>query len=99
VQVRVPIFAQQVLGLVAHHEVATAGNAELDVHHRRDRAGQVLGALIDPDPAGDEPRIKPLEICDPGADFLLRPLRARDIMEGDFQRHLQHRSLHILGAF
>jgi hypothetical protein len=41
--------------------------------HRGDRAGEVLGALVDPDPAGDQPVIELFEIGHPGADFLLRP--------------------------
>jgi hypothetical protein len=69
------------------------------MHDRRDRPGAVLGALIDADPAGIEPTVKPFELRDPGADFLLRPPRAWDIMEGDLERHLQHRELHIFGAF
>src|SRR5262249_37697379 len=90
------VLAQQVVGLVADHEISATGNAEFDVHDRRDGAGEVLGALIDAPPARDQPVVKPFELGDPSADFLLRPLRTFDIMKGDFQRHLQ---LHILGVF
>ena len=87
------------VGLVADHEFGATGNAEFDVHDRRDGAGEVLGALIDPNPARDQPVVKPFELGDPSADFPLRPRRTFDIMKGDFQWHLQHRRLHILGAF
>ena len=93
------ILPQQVLGLVADDEVTVAGNAELDMDDRRDRSGAVLGALVDPDPAGDQPVVELFEIGNPGADLLLRPVGACDIVEGDFERHLQHGKLHIFGAF
>jgi hypothetical protein len=76
---------------MANYEVGTAGNAEFDVNDRRNRAGQILGALVDPDPAGDQPVIKLFEVGDAAADLLLRPVRALDVMKGDFQRHLHHR--------
>jgi hypothetical protein len=98
-QVGVLIFPQQVFGLVADHKVGAAGNAEFDVHDRRDGAGQVLVALVDADPAGDQPVVQLFELGHPGANLLLCPFRAFDIVKGDFQRHLQHRKLHILGAF
>ena len=84
---------------MADHEVGAAGNAEFDVHDRRDGAGEVLGALVDADPAGDQPVVQLFEIGHPLADLLLGPFRAFDIVKGDFQRHLQHPELHILGAF
>src|SRR6266487_4578229 len=99
VQVRMPVFPQQVLGLVADDQVAATGNAEFDVDHWRNSAGEVLGPLIDPDPARDQPAVKSFQVGDAGADFLLRPIRTFDIMKGDLQRHLKHRQLHILGAF
>ena len=46
-QIRVLVLSQEVVGLVADHEVGTAGNAELDSHNRRNGPGEVLGALID----------------------------------------------------
>jgi hypothetical protein len=93
------ILPQQVLGLVADHQVGAAGNAEFDVDDRRDGAGAVLGALVDADPAGDQPVVELFEVGHPGADLLLGPFRAVDIVKCDFQRHLQHAELHILGAF
>ena len=99
VQVRVLVLAQQVLGFVADDEVAAAGNTELNVDHRRDGAGEILGALIDPHPARDQPVVELFEIGDPRSDLLLRPIGTFDIVEGDLQRYLQHRRLHILGAF
>jgi hypothetical protein len=47
----VPVLAQQVLGLVADDQIAVPGNTELDVDDGRDGAGEILGALIDPNPA------------------------------------------------
>jgi hypothetical protein len=96
---RVPVLAQQMLGLVADDEVTVAGNSELDMHDWGDRSGAVFGALVDPDPAGDQAVVELFEIGNPGADLLLRPVGACDIMEGDFERHLQHRQLHTFGAF
>jgi hypothetical protein len=37
------------------------------VHDRRDGAGEVLGALIDPNPARDQPVEEPFELGDPCA--------------------------------
>ena len=87
------------IGLVADHQVAAAGNAELDMDHRRDRAAAVLRALVDADTAGGEPVVELFEVGDASADLLLRPSRTFDVMEGDFERYLQHRRLHIFGAF
>jgi hypothetical protein len=67
VQVGVLVFAQQMVGLVADHEFGATGNAEFDVHDRRDGAGEVLGALIDPNPARDQPVVEPFELGDPCA--------------------------------
>ena len=75
VQVGVPVLAQQVIGLVADHEVAAAGNAELDMDHRRDRAAAILRALVDADAAGGEPVVELFEVGDASADLLLRPSR------------------------
>src|SRR6476661_4549986 len=94
-----PVFPQEVLGLVADDEIVAAGNAELDVHHWGNGAAQIPGALVDSDPAGDEPAVDPLQVGDPGANFLLRPLRTFDIMKRDLQWNLKHRRLHILGTF
>src|SRR5262245_5237180 len=93
------VFPQEVLGLVADDEIVAAGNAEFDVDHRGNGAAQILGALVDAHPAGDEPAVDPLQVGDPGANFLLRPLRTFDIMKRDLQRNLKHRRLHILGTF
>jgi len=51
VQVRVPVPAQQVLGLVADDQIAAPGDTEFDVDDGRNGAGEILGALIDPHPA------------------------------------------------
>jgi hypothetical protein len=47
----------------------------------------------------DQPVVELFQVGDPRSDFLLRPIGTFDIMESDLQRHLQHRRLHILGAF
>src|SRR4029453_15086278 len=60
VEIGMPVLAQQMLGLVADHEIAAAGNAELDMHDRRDGAGAILGALVDAHPARDQRVIKEL---------------------------------------
>src|SRR5579872_2652557 len=74
--------------LVAYHEILAARNAELDPHHRRNRAGAVRCALIDADAAGVQPPIEPLQLGDVGANLALGPLGTVDIVEGDFERHL-----------
>src|SRR5262245_62085017 len=94
-----PVFPQEVLGLVADHEITAAGNAELDMDNRGNGAGAILGALGNADPAGDEPAVNALEVGDPGANFLLRPLRTFDIIKRDLQRNWKNRRIHILGAF
>src|SRR5262249_41784019 len=99
VQVGMPIFPQQVLGLAADQALPAAVNAELDMDDRRNGAGEVLATLVDPHPAGDEAVVEPLEIGDPLPDLPFRLLRALDVVEGDLERHLQHRRLHIFGAF
>src|SRR5262249_15212956 len=89
----------QMIGLVADHKVAAARDAQLDMNHGRNGTGEVLGALVDAYAAGSEPAVEPLQVGDPGADFLFRPLRAVDVVESDFQRDLQHRVPSILRLF
>src|SRR5262249_59186284 len=81
-------FALQVVGLVGDDEVLAARDAQLDAHHRRDRAAAGLGALVDPDAATDKPIVDLLELLDPLANFLLRPRQARHVVEGDLDGDL-----------
>ena len=87
-QVGMLILPQQVVGLVTDDEVGAAGDAELDVDDRRNGAGQVLGPLVDVNPAGGEPVENSLEVRHALPDFRLCPVRAFEIVEGDFERHL-----------
>ena len=93
------VFAQETFGLVTHDDIGASGDAELDAHHRRDCAGQVLGALVDADPTRDQPVVKPFQLGDARPDLPLRLFRAWNVMEGDLERNLQHRLLHTFGAF
>src|SRR5215472_16822509 len=73
---------------MADHEIAAAGNSEFDAHDGRDRAGYILGALVDADPAGGEPLINFFKVGNAGPDFILGTFRSLDIVKGDFKRHL-----------
>src|SRR5215471_2348147 len=87
-QVGMLVLSQEVIGFVADHDFAVPRYAKLDPHHRRDRPAHVLGALVDPNPAGNEPLIDFFQVGDAGADFLLGLFRSLDVVEGDFKRHL-----------
>ena len=76
VQVGPLILPHEVVGLVADHDVVAAGDAELDMDHRRDGAGVVVGPLVDADAARGQAVINPLQIRDPRANFAFRPIRA-----------------------
>jgi hypothetical protein len=45
----------------------------------------VVGALVDVDAAGHQPIIEALQVGDAGADFLLGPGGALEIIERDFR--------------
>src|SRR5436853_6169456 len=88
VQVRMLIFAQQMVRLMTDNNVAVTGNAELDVDHWGNRSGDVFGALVDAYPAGNQAVIEPLQIGNPGPDLFLGALGTLDVMKGNFERNL-----------
>src|SRR5262245_37546549 len=99
VRIGMAVFPQEVLRLVADDEIGAAGNAELDMDHRRNGAGAILGALVDPHAARDQPAVQPFQVGDAGADFLLCPIRTFDIMKSDLQGYLKHPAAPYLGHF
>jgi hypothetical protein len=88
VQVGPLIFAHEVVGLVTDHNIVAAGNAELDVDHRRDGAGVVAGALVDTDTTGGQAVINPLQVRDPRANLGFGPIRMVDVVKSHFEGHL-----------
>src|SRR5262245_12205259 len=99
VQIGMAVFPQEVLGLVADDEIGAAGNAQLDMDHRRNGAGAIFGALVDPQAARDQPAVEPFEVGHAGTDFLLCPIRTFDIMKSDLQGYLKHPAAPYLGHF
>jgi len=82
-------------GFVTDDQFPMARNAELYPHHGRNCARAVFRALVDANPAGNQPAVDFLQFGDACANKLLRPFRAFGIVERDFQGHL-HGSLRAL---
>jgi hypothetical protein len=91
VQIRALESQLQAVGLVRDHQILAARYADLDPHHRRDGIVCIGGTLIDAHPAGREPVVNRFQIVHAGADFLLGPIQALHIVEGDFEGDLHRR--------
>ena len=68
---------------MADHQVGAPRNADLDMHHWRDRRAVRLGTLIDAHAAGGDALEYSFEIGDAGADFRLRPFLWLHVVEGN----------------
>ena len=78
-------FAFEMFGFVTDDKFPMARNAELDPNHGRNCAGGVFRALVDANPAGNQPTVDFLQFGDARANKLLRPFHAFDIVERDLQ--------------
>src|SRR6516165_8699784 len=85
--------------LVAYNNIVAPGNAELDVDYWRDGPRLVFGTLVDPYPTGNQSVIEPLQVGDPGPDFLLGAVGTLDVMKRNFERNLHSWALHTFGVF
>jgi len=97
-QIRTLEFAFEMFGFVTDDKFLMARNTELDTHHGRDCAGAVFRALVDANPAGNQPTVNFLQFGGACANKLLRPFRAFDIVERDLQGHL-HGSLRAIDKY
>jgi hypothetical protein len=88
-------FPFEMFGFVTDDQFLMARNAELDPHHGRNCAGAVLRALVDANPAGNQPAVDFLQFGDTCANKVLRPFRAFDIVERDLKGDL-HGSLRAI---
>ena len=85
-------------GFVTDDQFPMARNAELYPHHGRNCARAVFRALVDANPAGNQPAVDFLQFGDACAIKLLRPFRAFGIVERNFQGYL-HGSLRALERY
>jgi len=69
-------FAFKMFGFVTDDQFPMARNAELYPHHGRNCARAVFRALVDANPAGNQPAVDFLQFGDACAIKLLRPFRA-----------------------
>lgn len=78
-------FAFEMFGFVTDDKLLVTRNAKFDPHYRRNCAGAVFGALVDANPAGNQPIVDVLQYGDACANKVLRPFLAFDIVVPDFQ--------------
>jgi hypothetical protein len=67
-------FPLQVVRLMSNHDILVAGQPYLDTDHRRNRLMRVVGALIDPNPAGGQPLVDVFEPGNVVSDFVFSPV-------------------------